>query len=173
MQHPAARRLRGLQTNLSLRLMTTGLLDFFVLESSECVERLDFLLARAGTAAPDFEAFARNARALRGSATMAKVTGIASLATSLERVVRGLRDGSLGWNDQLHGAVIAAIDDLKIVIRRVRTWGPDEQHRVDVRSRELNALAPAFRRRSALTPITASGNARFLADETSESSLDR
>jgi chemotaxis protein histidine kinase CheA len=146
--------------------MTAGLLDFFVLESSECVERIDFLLSRAGATMPDLEAFARNARELRGSATMVKANGIAEVASVLERIVRGMRDGSLPWTEAVRAAVISAVDDLKILIRGARSWGHDEQERADVRLRELNALAPAFRRRSSLTPITASGNARFLADET-------
>lgn len=146
--------------------MTAGLLDFFVLEGSECVERLDFLLARAGAVAPDLESFARNARTLRGSATMAKVQGIADVATGLERIVRGLRDGSLTWNERLQASLTAAVDDLKILLHAARTWGSDEQHRAVQRAGELNQLAPAFRRRSSLTPITASGNAIFIAGET-------
>ena len=77
--------------------MSTGLLDFFVLEGSECVEQIDGLLSRAASGAPDLDAFARNARALRGSATMAKVPGITELANALERLVKGLRDGSVQW----------------------------------------------------------------------------
>ena len=146
--------------------MTSGLLDFFVLEASECVERIDFLLARAGSAAPDFMACARNVRVLRGSATMAKVPGILAVANGLERVVLGLRDGTLGWSESVRAVLTVAVDDLKILIHGVRTWGDDEQRRADHRSRELDLLAPAFRRRSVQTPITTSGNARFLADET-------
>ena len=146
--------------------MSDGLLDFFVLEASECAERMDFLLARSGSAAPDLDAFARNVRALRGSATMSRVTGIAELASALERVVRGLRDGSLHWGDTLRGAVIAAVDDTKVLVHGARAWGPSEAARAAERTRELNTLAPAFRRQARPTPITASGNARFLADET-------
>jgi hypothetical protein len=146
--------------------MTADLLDFFVLEAGECVERIDFLLARAGAAAPDYAAVARNVRVLRGSATMARVPGITAVASGLERVVLGLRDGTLTWNESLHGAVTAAVDDLKVLLHGVRSWGSEQAQRADRRARELNALAPAFRRRSSLTPITASGNARFLADET-------
>ncbi|HVT39818.1 MAG TPA: Hpt domain-containing protein [Gemmatimonadaceae bacterium] len=146
--------------------MTADLLDFFLLEAGECVERIDFLLARAGSAAPDFAAVARNARVLRGSATMAKVPGITAVASGLERVVLGLREGTLAWNESLQGAVTAAVDDLKVLLHGVRSWGSEQARRAERCARELNALAPAFRRRSSLTPITASGNARFLADET-------
>ena len=118
--------------------MSTGLLDFFVLEGSECVEQLDGLLARAASGAPDFDAFARNARALRGSATMAKVQGITDVANALERIVKGLRDGRLQWTPQLRGAIIAAGDDLKILLRGVRAWGSAEDARAAERTRELS-----------------------------------
>src|ERR1700679_1276963 len=123
--------------------MNPGLLDFFVLEGSECVEQLDGLLARAASGVPDFDAFARNARALRGSATMAKVKGITEVANALERIVKGLRDGSIAWPPHVRGAIIATVDDLKILIRGVRAWGPAEDARAAARSKELNELAPA------------------------------
>lgn len=144
-------------------------MDFFVLESSDHVEQLDGLLARAGSATPDLDAFGRHSRAIRGSATMAKVTGIADVATGLERVVKGLKDGSLHWSELLRGAVIAAVDDLKILIRGARTWGTAEEHRAAERVGELNTLAPAFNRRNAATPISAtSASSGYLAAEAAE-----
>jgi chemotaxis protein histidine kinase CheA len=130
------------------------------------VERLDSLFARGG--APDAEVFARDARALRGSATMAKVSGIADVAAGLERIAKGLRDGSLAWSDALRGAVIAAVDDLKILIRGVRTWGSEEERRAADRAEELQALAPAGHRRSGAAPSVGGGSAGFLAAETAE-----
>jgi len=153
--------------------MHAGLLDFFVLEASECVERLDGLMARAA-GAPDLAAFTRDARALRGSATMAKVQGIADVSSALERIAKGLQDGGLHWSDGLKAAVIAAIDDLKILIRGVRTWGSEEERRAADRAEELKALAPA-RRRSGATPSVTGGSAGFLATEMAEvsSGLER
>ncbi len=148
--------------------MSTGLLDFFVLEGSECVEQLDGLLARAASGAPDIDAFARNARALRGSATMAKVQGITDVANALERIVKGLRDGSIEWTPALRGAVIATVDDLKILIRGVRAWGDGETARAAARTAELNAIAPAPVRAASPTPVAASGSAAFLAVQTSD-----
>ena len=148
--------------------MTSGLLDFFVLEGSECVEQLDVLLARAASGAPDFDAFARNARALRGSATMAKVQGIADVANALERIVKALRDGSMQWSPALRGALVAAIDDFKILIRGVRTWGPAEDARAAARLKELSGLAPAPQRPSTATPVAAAGSAAFLAIQASD-----
>ena len=146
---------------------SVGLLDFFVLEASDYVERLDGLLAQAGPRGPDGDAFARQARALRGSATMARLTTLAELATSIERAARALRDGQLEWGTAIRGVLVAAVDDLKILIRGVRTWGPGEEQRVQARLTELARWVPAART-PALTPSTAQGGASFLVGETAE-----
>jgi chemotaxis protein histidine kinase CheA len=148
--------------------MSTGLLDFFVLEGSECVEQLDGLLARAASGAPDLDAFARNARALRGSATMAKAHGITEVANALERIVKGLRDGSIQWTPHVREEIVATVDDLKILIRGVRMWGSAEAERATQRTRALNALAPAGLRASSPTPVAIAGSAAFLAAQTSD-----
>src|SRR5690242_11491301 len=100
-------------------MSSSGFLDFFILEASEYVEQLDGILARVSATggAVDAEALVRNARALRGSATMAKLTPFADLATALERVGRTLREGSLAWSPAIAGTLVATIDDLKILIR--------------------------------------------------------
>ena len=50
-----------------------GFLDFFILEASDYVDQLDGLLDAGGVAGPDADGLQRVARALRGSATMAKL----------------------------------------------------------------------------------------------------
>lgn len=148
--------------------MSSGLLDFFVLEAGEYTEQLDGALARASGNVPDLDIFTRNARALRGSATMARVEGIAKVATGMERLGRGLRDGSLQWTPQLRAAVIAAVDDVKILVRAARTWGAAEDQRAAARSAELDSLAPAFQRRSVVTPMLAIGSGLWMASETAD-----
>src|SRR5690349_23504099 len=123
-----------------------GLLEFFILEASDYIEQLDGLVTRASGGAPDPDAFTRNARSLRGSATMAKLGGLADLSTALERIGRSLRDGSLKWDAALQGAAIAAIDDLKILLRGERTRGDDENRRVAARLAELGRYATAAQR---------------------------
>ena len=146
----------------------SGFLDFFILEASEYVEQLDGLLARASaTSSPvDAEALGRNARALRGSATMAKVTPFAELALSLERIGRGLREGAIAWSPALAGALVAAIDDLKILIRSVRTWSPADDQRSSARAAELARIAPPLTP-SAPTPTPGAGGGGFFAAESS------
>ena len=152
--------------------MSQGLLDFFVLEASEYTEQLDGALARSAGNAPDLDLFTRNARALRGSATMARVDGIAKVATGLERLGRGLRDGSIKWSPQLRGAIVAAVDDVEILVRAVRAWGPAEDARAAARTSELDGLAPAFQRRSVVTPMIAVGSGVWLSAETADIAAD-
>ena len=144
--------------------MSSGLLDFFTLEASEYVEHLDALLARAHGGPPDLEACVRYARSLRGAAVMAKVGGIADVAGALERAGHALQAGSLAWSDALRGAWVAAIDDLKILIRGVRTWGDAETARAAARAHELAQFAPA----SAAAGSSAPNAMAFLATETAD-----
>ena len=144
--------------------MSSGLLDFFTLEASEYVEHLDGLVAKASGGAPDLEGCIRNARALRGSATMVKVGGIADVASALERVSHALQAGGLPWSDALRGAFVAAIDDLKILIRGVRTWSDAETTRAAARAHELATFAPAASTAGASAPNASI----FLATEATE-----
>jgi len=146
----------------------SGFLDFFILEASEYVEQLDGLLARASaTSGPvDAEALGRNARALRGSATMAKLTPFAELALSLERIGRGLREGAVAWSPALAGALVAAIDDLKILIRSVRAWSAADDQRASARAAELARIAPPLTP-SAPQPTPGASGGGFFAAESS------
>jgi chemotaxis protein histidine kinase CheA len=120
-----------------------GFLDFFVLEAGEYVEQLDGLLLAAGKAGPDAEALQRIARALRGSATMAKLTAFAEMAAGIERVGRGLKGGVTLWEPALAGALVAAVDDCKLLLRNVRAWSPSDDARSRARIDELARYAPA------------------------------
>ena len=140
-------------------------LDFFVLEAGEYVERLDGLLLRASEAGPDSDALQRAARALRGSATMAKLPSFAELASSVEAVGRGLRDGSLGWEPRLKGALTAAIDDLKILVRAARAWSPAEDQWALQRVAELGQFVKALPLLPAVPAQRPGVNQTFFANE--------
>lgn len=122
--------------------MTGGLLDFFTLEASEYVDTLDALVSRSAAIPPEPDGFQRAARGLRGSATMARLKGIADVAAGLERLGRYVREGKVVWDEQSRGVAIAAVDDLKILVRAVRVWGDAEDRRVAARVGELEHLAP-------------------------------
>ncbi len=147
---------------------SSGLLSFFFLEASEYIEQLDGLIARAGGATPDPDSFTRSARSLRGSATMAKLPGIAEIAANLERIGRALRDGSVKWDQSVQGASVAAIDDLKILLHSVRSgWTEADDRRVSARLAELTRFTPAGQRPQTPTPAAGVG-ASFLAAETAQ-----
>lgn len=116
--------------------------DFFIIEANEYIDRLDLMLAPAGAAGPDAQALARQARALRGSATMYRQPAIARLAAGVERMGWGMREGTLRWDARVRGALVAAVDDLRLLVRGVRAWGDAEEARAAARSDELDRLAP-------------------------------
>lgn len=141
-----------------------GLLDFYILEASEYVDQLDALVGSATQAPPESGPFITASRALRGSSTMAKLLRMAELAGSVERIGRGLRDGSVKWSTELRGAVVAAIDDLRILLRAVRTWSGAEEQRAAARIADLRRFVPDG---VVLpnTPITGAISSTFFAAE--------
>jgi chemotaxis protein histidine kinase CheA len=146
-----------------------GLLHFFVLEATDYIDRLDSLLTSAGDDGPDASAFGRYARNLRGSATMSRQMGISDVASALERLARALRNRAVRWDQSVHGPVVGAVDDLRILVRATRTPGADESPRVRARVEELGRLVPASVSAFA-TPAQShpTGAITFLAGEASE-----
>lgn len=144
--------------------MSSSVLDFFILEAGEYVEQLDGLFASAGAHAPDADAVQRAARALRGSATMARLPAFAELAHALERTGRALREGSLRWDAHLRGAALSAVDEAKILLHAARTWTDEESRRAHARAQELSALLPAAAAAPA-TPATPNAALGFVAGE--------
>jgi len=141
-----------------------GFLDFFVLEASDYIEQLDGQLLAGGTGAPDAESLQRAARALRGSATMAKLTAFAEMAAGIERVGRGLREGTVQWDAALRGALVATVDDAKLLLRNVRGWSAPDDARARARVTELNGYVPARAPTPIASPTTA-GHDAYLATE--------
>jgi len=144
--------------------VTGGLLDFYILEASEYVDQLDALVGSATQAPPDSGPFITASRALRGSSTMAKLLRMAELAGSVERIGRGVRDGSVQWSTELRAALVAAVDDLRILLRGVRTWGAGEEQRAAARVAELRRFLPEGAVLPT-TPITGAISATFFASE--------
>lgn len=143
-----------------------GLLDFFILEANDSIDRLDAAITGAATRPPEVEMVLRHARTLRGSSTMARQSGIAEVAGGIERVARALRDAETTWSPALHAALVAAVDDLKLLLRSVRNWSTADERRAQSRSAELARLAPDAARRTP-TPSSTGGSA-FLVAETGD-----
>src|SRR6266480_462759 len=115
-----------------------GMSDFFGLEAGEYLERLDALLAKPEPAAEDF---VRHARALRGSALMAKQAAIARAATGLETLARTVRDGRRAWDIATKQLAVRAVDDLKVLVRRAASWTDADTTKADGLAAELERLA--------------------------------
>jgi len=121
-------------------------------------------LLGAGPSGPDSAAFQRTARALRGTATMAKLGPFAEVAAALERVGRVLQDGALRWEPALRGALVSAVDDLKVLLHAVRSWSPAEDSRARARASELAKYLPGAANAPAAPSATTTA-APFLAGE--------
>jgi chemotaxis protein histidine kinase CheA len=149
---------------------SVGVLDFFILEAGEYIEQLDTLLGAARDSGPEAQPFARSARALRGSATMARQQGISDLAAALERVARALGSTppSVSWDPAIGAALVATVDDLRLLLRNVRNWGHADDARVRTRMAELYRLAPSAAIRTPPAPSPAGSGSAFLAGETGE-----
>jgi HPt (histidine-containing phosphotransfer) domain-containing protein len=141
-----------------------GFLDFFVLEASDYIEQLDAQLLAGGAGEPDAEALQRAARALRGSATMARLPAFAEMASGLERIGRALRERTIPWDPALRGVLVATVDDCKLLLRNVRAWSTADDARARARVGELARYVPARAGTPSAMPATA-GHDSFLATE--------
>lgn len=113
--------------------------EFFAMEASEYLARLDTLVSAAGS--PDGDEFVRLARALRGSALMANQQSIAATAGGLEAFARALKDARLTWDPANKQIGIRAVDDLKIFVRALAKWTPTEEAKAQALAHELERLA--------------------------------
>jgi chemotaxis protein histidine kinase CheA len=125
--------------------MTTPgrLLDFFTLEASEYLTRLESLVTQQGMQPSDATQFAAAARGLRGSATMAKASELARLATSVERIAGSVVEGAIKWEPELQRSIVSAVEDLKLLVRSVRNWSAEQDARVEESLRRLARYVPA------------------------------
>src|ERR1700674_3349018 len=112
--------------------------DFFALEAGESLDRLEGLVGRETP--PPAEDFLRTVRILRGSARMAGQHQIARAAASLEAVARARREGRPEWDAPTRARMGQAIDDFRVLIRRVRHWDETDTSRALRLSHDLDAL---------------------------------
>ncbi|MDQ2664489.1 MAG: Hpt domain-containing protein [Gemmatimonadota bacterium] len=141
-----------------------GFLDFFILEAGDYVEQLDGLLDAGGVSGPNPDELQRVARALRGSATMAKLPSFSEVAAGIEHVGRAMRETGLRWEPELSSVVVAAVDDAKLLLRQVRTWGDAENTRAKARVSELSRYG-APRGNTPMASASLQGHDSYLATE--------
>src|SRR4051812_47064670 len=136
--------------------MPGRLLDFFSLEATEYLNRLETLVNARSMATSEAKQFAAAARGLRGSATMAKAGGVVQLAMTVERIASGVVLGATTWEPELQRALTGAVEDLKLLVRSVRTWGAEQDTRLQDSLRQLARYAPAReeRREDVIVPIS-------------------
>ena len=103
-----------------------GLTEFFAMEAADYLDRLDALVSKGPPEAADLM---RLARALRGSALMANQQSLAAAAAGFEQVARGMREGKVTWDPAAQQAVVRAVDDFRVLVRRLAEWTPADDER--------------------------------------------
>jgi hypothetical protein len=97
---------------------------------------------------------------------MAKVDPIGKIAAAIELLAHGVRDGELRWTLDLHAALRRTVDDLRYLVRGVRTWGERETARADARLADLQRFLPTETPRQA-PPAAAASAPVFIALQSS------
>lgn len=123
-------------------MTSSELLRFFHAEAAEYLDAIGQLTADA-VVPPDAGALVAAARALRGSATMARVTRVAEIALLCERIAGGLRDGDVSWTTSLRDELQDTVSDLRSLVRTAPAWSPSEEERGAWRQQRLRRFAPA------------------------------
>ncbi len=113
--------------------------DFFALEAGECLDRLESLIGRPD--GPPADEFLRTARVLRGSALMAGQQPFARAAGGLEGLARAYRDGRHPWDPATRAHAAQAVEEFRLLVRRVREWGDAETARTVRLGLSLESLA--------------------------------
>ena len=116
-----------------------GLTEFFAMEAAEYLERLDALVSPQDP--PNAGEVVRIARALRGSALMAKQQAIAGTTAALENLARAVDEGRRPWDAQVRQLMVRTVDDLKIFVRGIGTWSDEDESKANALSEELDTLA--------------------------------
>src|SRR5581483_4145953 len=141
-----------------------GMAQFFAMEAGEYLERLDAIVSPSTP--PSNEEFVRLARALRGSALMANQQAIATAAASMEAVARALRESKIQWDPRTKQIAIRGVDDLKILVRSVGSWGAKEDAKARAITQELDQLAGVrASTRMAAISVADAGTRAFVARE--------
>lgn len=117
------------------------LLRFFHAEAREYLDAVEGLVA--GSESFEAGAFVAASRALRGSATMARVPRIAEIALAMERIANGVRDGEIEWTPGLRRDLGEAVSDLRRFVATSSSWAADDDRRAVDRLAALRALLPA------------------------------
>ena len=138
--------------------MSVGLLDFFVLEASDYVDRLQRLAASDEPQGPDSATLLKLARGLRGSATMARLTTFADAVSGLERGAGLLHEGRIAWTPALGVSITESIAELRALIPMARLWGDGQDQRARSAAGRMAAVLDAAERHGEMMQSGAGAN---------------
>ncbi len=145
------------------------LLRFFHAEAREYLDAVEGLVS--GEASFDAGAFVAASRALRGSATMARVPRVAEIALGMERIANGVRDGEIDWSPALRRELGDTIVDLRRFVTTSSNWSADDDRQAVDRLAALRAILPSGRI-TPPTPSTAGTTPIFIALQSSAIATD-
>jgi chemotaxis protein histidine kinase CheA len=142
-------------------------LDFFLIEGNDHLEQLDALAQTQPGTFLKGDDLLRLARGYRGSAVMGGQMGLAHAGQGLEGCARAIREGRLAWTEGTRAEVIRAIDDLKVLMKRLRSPEAGDAAKADAIGAQLERLAgrPSATMRAAGGPALDSGARAFVARE--------
>jgi hypothetical protein len=123
--------------------MSVGLIDFFVLEASDYVDRLQRVAASEEPRGPDSGTLLKLSRGLRGSAVMARLSSFADAASTLERGATLLHEGRIAWTSSLSRAMRDAIAELNALTPMARHWDTSHDQRARSADTRLAAVITA------------------------------
>jgi chemotaxis protein histidine kinase CheA len=136
------------------------LLRFFHAEAQEYLDAVEELASSSGSF--DAGSFVAASRALRGSATMARVPRIAEIALAMERIANGVRDGEIEWTPELRNDLLDAIADLRHFVASSARWSSsDDRGAIDRLAALRTHLPPG--QVTPRTPPTAGTTPIFIA----------
>jgi chemotaxis protein histidine kinase CheA len=142
-----------------------GLSEFFSMEASEYLERLDALVS--GPDAPKTAELVGLARQLRGSALMAKQAPIATAAAAFESFTRAVHENRRPWDEGTKQLAIKAVDEFKILVRAVAAWSEAEETKAQALIAELEpeTSQPAAPRERPPADVLDAGTRAFIGRE--------
>ena len=130
--------------------MSVGLLDFFVLEASDFIDRLQRVLAIDEPQGPDSATLLKLARGLRGSAVMARLTTFADAASGVERAAMLLNEGRIAWTPVLGASLTQSVAELRALVPMARLWGESQNERARRAGGQLTAVLDGVERHGEL-----------------------
>lgn len=118
------------------------LLRFFHAEAREYLDTLEDLASASTSFEQGAGSFVAAARALRGSATMARVPRIAEIALAMERIANAVRDGEIEWTGDLQQELLESVSDLRHFVSTSGNWSSSDDRSAVERLASLRARLP-------------------------------